>query len=444
VSGGLFLDDPQSPDSHEPGVPVALAVTGTPAHALSQRVDVQKVAAPPSSNTGAQNTAAVRVTPDYLSWTFPSQVPLHEALALIEGCNPLDWTPTERGGNGYRQGLAHGEMRVFYDGNADMGVFVQLRGRGYHQFAEANELFSEEAIRSRLAGLKEHGASFTRFDLAFDDVDAHLIDLAEVRRSVEEARVVSRFRTADPSGKVDLASGRRVGDVIHFGSIMSEVSVCFYDKAAQQAEETGNAAWEAFHWVRCELRTKKERAQAAVESFITGGAQRVAQVLYGYLDFKEAGQEDTNRSRWPTISWWAAFLEGCDKARLAVQNVARTLERARAWIEEQVAPTLAMLLESRAGLGWLRTVLKQGKGRMNRVHRSLLAADQAGDRGLSEVSAFVQSVAQGLSPSRSFCCSLCGAQSVSPSSVRGVCHHCESGFDVEITAGLACLGVSFP
>ena len=333
---------------------------------------------PPSSNTGARNTGAssqgVEISVDYLSWTYPAMVPLERVLSDLEPVDgDCEWVPTERGAHGYRQGLARGDVRVFHDGNADMGVYVCLKGQGCRQF-EAEQHFRDEADWRKFLGVQlAQGAKFTRFDPALDDRDDLFpaLTMERVRTAISNGEVVSRFKEADPSGRVVLGGeriGERTGDVVHFGSIMSEVSVCIYDKAKEQLLS------DSIHWVRCELRAKKDRAQALVAAFVEEGAAAVVSVLYGYLDFKEKG-EDSNRSRWRTAYWWEAFLEGCNKARLVVTGVKRTVERMYKWLSDQVAPSLAVLVAAGGGaIDDLLRLVDDGRSRLRRSHRSMLAA----------------------------------------------------------------------
>jgi phage replication initiation protein len=150
---------------------------------------------------------------------------------------------------------------------------------------------------------------------------------------------------------------------------MSEMSVCIYDKAKEQLLPAH------VHWVRSELRAKKDRAHELVRLFIKEGVGAVAGVLWGYLDFKNIGT-DSNRSRWESCSWWADFLGVCGKLRLSIQAVVRTLQRVKDWLLRQVAPSLALVVEAEAGaLDSVVALLSSGKERWKASHRSLLVAE---------------------------------------------------------------------
>ena len=66
-------------------------------------------------------------------------------------------------------------------------------------------------------------------------------------------------------------------------------------------------------------------------------------VIRGYLDFKVLGT-DTNRSRWPTCDWWVDFLDSLrDRLYDAIERVIAEIEARKAWVDQQVGPTLAAI-----------------------------------------------------------------------------------------------------
>jgi phage replication initiation protein len=300
--------------------------------------------------------------------TFPVAWTVEECQSFLDGLKPLEWAATECGGMGYRQGVARGHIRLLHDGGENMGPHVSMTGQGCRQF-EAEQGFQGEADwRAWVGKALEAGASFTRLDFALDDRSG-LLTMDRVRAAIDDGLVVSRFKFADPSGRRSLSDSVQLGDVVHFGSIMSEVSVCMYDKALERLLPASEK------WVRCELRAKKKRAQELGRLFFQQGVAAVVRVLYGYLDFKVKGT-DSNRSRWATAAWWSAFLSVAEKLRLAVAGVVRTLDRVRAWVVKQVAPSLAALLLAAGGdVDCLLSLVNQGRTRLRTSHRIMLAAE---------------------------------------------------------------------
>jgi DNA relaxase NicK len=325
---------------------------------------------------------------DWLSGTFRVGVSLAEALNFLgESFNfhgvhyDAVWVPMERGAMGYKAGMVWGAMKVFYDGTETMGVHFVLSGEGVKQFLACSGIEDETALRAWLAQAIGQGVVFTRSDWACDDrsQDKPLLDLDVIRKAVDDGAVVSRFKTVEERRKRELGKRRGaapmkeepglLADVLYFGSIMSEMSVCFYDKAKEQLLPDG------LRWVRCELRAKKERAHALVLAFVQEGRAAVVGVLRGYLDFREAGA-DCNVSRWSTVSWWESFLGACEKVRLTIPKPERTVQRVREWLLKQVAPMFSVLWECGHRAGFVHDLIQEGEARRGPVHRALIAADK--------------------------------------------------------------------
>lgn len=376
---------------------LAVGATPGPAARVFTRVDTDPAPSPPSSNTGAQNTEdndnlplqavpSFRASVDYLAFTWPVAVPVAEVISCLDGPEPLDWRPTDRGANGYSQGLACGDIRIFYDGRlnkegeADMGVFVSMKGAGCDQYASACRWTSEDDWRPFVGKLLAANCSITRFDLAYDDLEQHVLYMEKVRTKIDEGCVVSTWKDCDPSGRRSLSEGaERKGDVIHFGSIKSDVSGCMYDKAKEQLAR-GFQHLAGIHWVRCELRTKQEKATAMASAFVAEGFKAGVAVLRGYLDFKERSETDSNRSRWATCDWWDKFCAGAEKASLKLDEVKRTVDKTLAWLINQAAPSLALVVDAydtskdkMGGLALLASLVGEGRKRFRKVHENMLA-----------------------------------------------------------------------
>jgi phage replication initiation protein len=380
-----------------------LVTSAAPAPGVFRLSDEQKAAlAPPPSNTGAQ------ITLDWLSGTFPLTVTLEEALAFLgqdfafNGVHyEPSWVPMDRGAMGYKSGLVCGDLKVFHDGTDTMGVHFVLSGKGVKQFMALSNIHTEDHLRAWLTRAEGQGIVFARCDWACDDrsADDPLLDLAVVRAAIDDGLCVSKFKTVEDRRKRGL--GKRPGpgamkeepllaDVLYFGSIMSEMSVCMYDKAKEQLLPEGQ------RWIRCELRAKSVRAHLLVLVFIHQGVRAVVDVLRRYLDFKKPDLRK-NVTRWFRAKWWVDFLgELCKVEGWAVPKPEPTVERARKWLLNQVAPTFAMLWEAGEQLPFVRLMLELGAPRWSMSQCMAIAAEKmrsveegvliASERGLPCVS----------------------------------------------------------
>ncbi len=386
-----------------PGVPVIACDTGASAPGVFRRSDARR-AAPPSSNTGVQNT---EVSLDWLSGTFPVGTSLDDALAFLGAgfqwkgvLYDAFWSPMERGAMGYRSGVAHGHIKVFFDGTETMGVHFVMSGKGVREFLACGiggGQGPDEGLRAWFdCAVNVHGIAFTRCDWACDDrsQDQPLVDLDVVRKAVDDSTVVSRFKSVEERRKRQLGKcGAKpmkeepglLADVLYFGSMMSEMCVCFYDKAKEQIQQAkdrhdqeGARALEGLRWVRCELRAKKKLAHELVVKFVELGIKAVTGVLRDYLDFREVklGKRSLrplkNITEWETVGWWKCFLNACDRVRLAIPKPESTIERVRGWLLNQVAPLFFVMCEVSSPQAFVHRLLEEGKSRQKPRHDFLI------------------------------------------------------------------------
>lgn len=329
------------------GVPAALAVAASGG-------------LPPDGHTGAVNTIGIVV--DYLEVTFKT-LPLEAVLEFFtpQSGEGEGWTELPCGRHGYRRGLVRGLLRVYHDGSEEMGIHVTASGQGCRQLEAEGIVRAWEGSQGFVARLLAAGAEASRVDIALDDRLGYL-QPEGIEAAVREGRCISRFRQADPRSKINLKDGSAGGWSMYLGAASSRVRVRFYDKAAEQREK--GCAVEG-HWMRCELQARDERAEWVLHHLMTEGAPAIAGLVFAYVDFKEPGQEDTNRSRWRSCTWWMEFLGEVEKRRVTVAQVVRSIEQVAAWFKRQVAPSFAMLAAAGDyGRDWLEDALANGVARL--------------------------------------------------------------------------------
>ena len=329
-------------------------------------------ALPPDSHTGAGNTSGkLSASLDWLEATF-TRIGLEAVLCLFtpSDCDLSDWTPLPCGRSGYKQGMTRGHIRVFFDGAEGMGVHVWASGEGVRQLEAEGVVSCWEGPEGFAAHLLDHGATFSRVDVAFDDRVGHLTP-DRFDGAIREGRCVSRWRQADPRQKISLKDGSTGGWSVYLGNQQSRIRCRFYDKAAEQAEK---GCVVDGHWVRAEIQARDERADGIMAVLAAEGLAPIAGLLFRYVDFKEPGSLDSNRARWRTCEWWSDFLNGVQKRALTVATTVQTLERAEAWVKRQVAPTLALLMLSRQhGWDWLLDQVGLGAERLRDWQLAALA-----------------------------------------------------------------------
>ncbi len=385
VAGSLTREKMSGAESLGPEVPAALAAAGSPASGVfrAPAEDTRAAAAHPSTNRGAQ---VAEVCLDWLQGTFPVTVGVEEAIGFLsEGFQhngvafDAAWVPMPHGMMGYKAGLACGDMKVYHEGSADMGVHFVFSGKAVRVFLSSKGIESEQALRAWLETAVQRGIKFVRSDWAFDDrADEPVLDLGVIRQAFHDGLVVSRFRGMEERRKYGRAKKKRgpkpmkeepgiLSDVVYFGALVSDTCVCFYDKAKEMLLPGGE------HWVRCEFRAKRGPSHEVVREFIRGGVQAVVEALLAYLDFRKSKRGGQNIARGDRLGWWEKFMGECKGVPLKIEKVERTVARVREWILKTVAPMFAVVVATGGGAGFVRHLMVEGANRWGDVHRKLIA-----------------------------------------------------------------------
>jgi hypothetical protein len=74
----------------------------------------------------------------------------------------------------------------------------------------------------------------------------------------------------------------------------------------------------------------------------------------------------------PRLPWWEALMSGAEKWKSYAPVPIVDVERAREWLDRQVMPALAMVLESDGDARWLWEALARGESRWSRGHKEAL------------------------------------------------------------------------
>jgi hypothetical protein len=318
----------------------------------------------------------------------------------------LPWVVEEHKRSGYPL-YSRGHVRLYYvpgaagDRSDVEGIAVE-RGRAYLTITGqgCRELEGDGVVLNwqELAGeLWARDFDCSRFDVAFDD-RAGVLPFATLKRRVESAARSWSGRSFTTRAQVvggqwSGGSDRPFGYTLHVGARGSETYVRFYDKAAQM-KAVHDEDVEGI-WTRCELEFRRERASAALLAFggtrmptvgealegQTGpvlldvsGPAAIAGVLRGHLEFKRLGTH-TRLENCRVAPWWAAFLSGCEKARLVVRPVVRSVERSLRWLGKQVSVSLGLVLAADGfGVRTLHALAQYGQTRFAKKHQEMLAA----------------------------------------------------------------------
>jgi phage replication initiation protein len=309
-----------------------------------------------------------RIT-DWVSFTLKDYT---DVAAVLERFG-LEFMHCENGMHGYKGQYAcdGGSIRILYDGSSSMGVHVQISGAGCRLLeglglvADWTRFFAEWL---------ELGASFTRVDLAVDSFDA-AASLDQVRDHLASRSVTSRWRKYSELRQATVQDGQPMGAGIYFGSESSDVRLRIYDKALESASKGVECQGP---WTRFEYQARRERAHHLAGLIGAGRLEDAFGVLRSYLEFREYRLE-SNPSMAPVASWWETLLD-CPKLIVrAVEVVRASVDRLHRWIERQVAPALAVLVDREGGdvFGALAEYAVDGRSRWKDRHKMMSIASFA-------------------------------------------------------------------
>lgn len=231
---------------------------------------------------------------DYL--TFTSKIHSHYYIIELLGLENVSWEQ-RLGFYGYRDCLFFENIRIHYNGREDMGVCVEMSGKGlraWEQYGNSDyNLIFSLILEHYSDNTDKREMNITRLDIAYDDFSG-LIDLDNLVFETQKLNFVSRFRDWQ------VVAGSK-GSSVNHGSTSSSVYIRIYDKKAEQQRE------DIEHWVRCEMQLRKNCALG----FIMNNEvvdRKFFDVLNNYLRYVVTSDNVTNKSMLLTAPYWANFI----------------------------------------------------------------------------------------------------------------------------------------
>jgi phage replication initiation protein len=340
-----------------------------------------KTDCPRMTNRGAENTSqsGLRACVDWVQATFKI-AEVEQLIREILRLNPKLFYEADNGGLGYKKCKRFGSISIFYDGREDMGIHLQMKGQGCREY----ELLEKSTWKELFVDCLLHKAKFTRVDIAIDDFGNEkgkpYFKIPSLIRKIKNGELVSKFKRARRIEDIEIETGEGKGVTIHYGSGQSRIQVRMYEKNHER-ESKGFKLEEGLEvWNRTEIQARNERAQGIVQHIVDreDGEESIGQVvraiLKEYIDFKVKGT-DSNRSRWDTAPFWNKFLGDVKGLKLTEVAPDRTVERTYTWVDNQVAPSLAILYEAFNGdMSKIEDMISSGKGRLKERDYKMIEA----------------------------------------------------------------------
>ena len=275
---------------------------------------------------------------------------------------------------GYNKVLRFSDICVCYEPRENkhfqnMGICVSMSGNGCRAFETMSKLGAKDKQGTQSVAFPalfqlltaDETANVSRIDIACDDREGYLNmdEIIDRTRSNEiNSRLLRRTINFSLNGK------DKAGATVYIGAPSSEFRVRIYDKALEQGVEG--------HWIRVELVMRSANANAFVEDMTNSEnvGKLAAQVINDKFSFIE--RDDSNISRCTVCDWWQNFVDELDKVRLVSRDVIQHgVERIRSWIENQVGPSLYVLMKT-MGIIDIYNIAASSAGRISAQQEALI------------------------------------------------------------------------
>ena len=311
-----------------------------------------------------------QVLVDWLTFSVKEQDPA-KVIREYLGLDPELIQDAGYGLLGYNRVLRFSDICVCYEPREndffrDMGVCVSMSGNGCRAFETMSKLTQagQDSVFPTLVQLlaADETANVSRIDIACDDRKGFL-NMEEIVEKVQANEINSRMTKR--SVIVSFDGTQRSGSTIYLGAPSSDFRVRIYDKALEEGVDG--------HWIRVELVMRHKNAAAFVEQMNSAPSvgKLAAQVVNDKFSFIE--RDDSNITRCTVCGWWQSFVDELESVRLVARCVIQhSVERIENWIESQVGPSLAVILNT---LGWphLFELARAAAGRLSAWQLSLIS-----------------------------------------------------------------------
>lgn len=290
-----------------------------------------------------------------------------EVISNFLGMDPALFQDAGYGLLGYDRVLRFSDIMVCYqprenDYFKNMGVCVSMSGNGCRAF-EATSSLGPVPFAALFQLLEDTpGSNVSRLDIACDDRSGAL-DMDTIIEKVQHNEINSRM--TQRSVLVSWDGLFKNGATVYIGAPSSAFRLRIYDKALEQGIHG--------HWVRVEMVLRSGNANSFVHHVAQGEPVGclAAQVLNDKFSFIE--KDDSNISRCSMCSWWADFMEDLRSLQLTSRpEVQYSVARIDRWIVDQVAPSLAVLVET-FGTQHLLEIALTAKERLTDYQKALIA-----------------------------------------------------------------------
>lgn len=296
---------------------------------------------------------------DYL--TFTSKI--HSYFYIVELLGLSECSFEERPGfYGYRNCLFFENIRIHYNGRDDMGICVEMSGKGLRAWehygnADYDKIFSL-ILEHYSDNAEKREMNITRLDVAYDDFQG-LIDLSLLLRETQDLNFVSRFKDWQ------CICGSK-GSSVNHGSTSSQVYIRIYDKKAEQGRD------DLEHWVRAELQLRKSCALGFIMSKSVVDV-KYFETLNNYLRYVVSTENVSNKSMLPTAPYWISWLQSCGSQSIFYKPaLTYNFDTLHNYVTEHMACSISTVVDVIGVEQFFKDIFRSRKGKkLNERYKSI-------------------------------------------------------------------------
>ena len=164
---------------------------------------------------------------------------------------------------------------------------------------------------------------------------------------MQKDELICRWKTYTIHQGGSISGKQNHQEALYLGSAKSDFCLKIYNKTLEQNRKL--IAPEALaqlpsRWTRWEFCTRGKQAHAMMQTILEHDF-RLGEVFAGLLNENMRicrVSQDKNKWRRPPRQKWTAFIGAVEPLSLHVEKPDCTMERKRAWLRNQVGPTLAL------------------------------------------------------------------------------------------------------
>ena len=300
------------------------------------------------------DTPTTKVLLDWVSFTIWGKSVQEVAEDIL--CLPAEnFLHTELYTRGFRDSYEFTQSKgitIATNGLPEQGVHVTVTGQG------CSFLFTQIAPQIFVQNVLEHQGKFSRVDLAMDDYESVWYTVPSLIKYMQKDELICRWKTYTIHQGGSISGKQQHQEALYLGSAKSDFCLKIYNKTLEQ--NTKLIAPEALaqlpsQWTRWEFCTRGKQAHAMMQTILEHEF-RLGEVFAGLLNENMRicrVSQDKNKWRRPPRQKWTAFIGAVEPLSLHVEKPDCTMERKRAWLRNQVGPTLAAVLKTKDGFAYL-------------------------------------------------------------------------------------------